>query len=160
LAFDPADVDAMKRPPRDPKAPLIDRSLIWRIVYVSVLMALGTFGLFFYEIAAGSSLETARAVAVNAIVLFEVAYLFNCRHLTNSSFNRRALFGNLAVWWGIAAVIAFQLLFTHWPVMNSLFHVAPLDMWMWLRTIAASFVLLLLVECEKAVSRKLVGAVA
>ena len=74
----------MKRPPRDPKAPLIDRCLVWRIIYVSVLMALGTFGLFFYEIAAGSSLETARAVAVNAIVFFEVAYLFNSRHLSDS----------------------------------------------------------------------------
>lgn len=160
LAFDPADVDAMKRPPRDPKAPLIDHSLVWRIIYVSVLMSLGTFGLFFYEISAGSSLETARAVAVNAIVFFEVAYLFNCRHLTNSSFNRRALFGNPVAWWGIAAVVAFQLLFTYYPLMNSLFHVAPLDMWMWLRTLAASLVLLLLVECEKAVSRKFVGAVA
>jgi magnesium-transporting ATPase (P-type) len=160
LAFDPADVDAMKRPPRDPKAPLIDHSLVWRIIYVSVLMALGTFGLFFYEVAAGSSLETARAVAVNAIVFFEVAYLFNCRHLTNSSFNRRALFGNPVAWWGIAAVVALQLLFTYVPLMNSLFHVAPIDTWMWLRTLAASLVLLLLVECEKAVSRKLVAAVA
>ena len=64
LAFDPVDVDAMKRPPRDPKSPLIDRSLVWRIVYVSVLMAFGTFGLFYYELWTGSSLEVARAVAV------------------------------------------------------------------------------------------------
>ena len=44
--------------------------------------------------------------------------------------------------------------------MNSLFHVAPIDTWMWLRMLAASLVLLLLVEGEKAVSRKLVAAVA
>ncbi len=160
LAFDPVDVDAMTRPPRDPKAALIDPSLVWRIVYVSVLMAVGTFGLFFYEIAAGSSLETARAVAVNVIVFFEVAYLFNCRHLTNSCFNRSAFFGNPVAWWGIAAVVVLQLIFTYWPLMNAMFHVAPLDAWMWLRTLSASLVLLLLVEGEKAVSRKIGGAVA
>ncbi len=46
LAFDPVDRDVMLRPPRDPKSPLIDRSLVSRIVYVSLLMALGTFSLF------------------------------------------------------------------------------------------------------------------
>jgi len=160
LAFDPFELDAMKRPPRDPKAPLIDRPLVWRIVYVSVLMAIGTFGLFYYELWTGSSLEVARAVAVNVIVFFEVAYLFNSRHLTECTLNRRGLFGNPTIWWGIAAVVAFQAVFTYWPVMNSLFHVAPMDAWMWLRVLTASFGLLLLVEAEKAVARKSAGAIS
>jgi magnesium-transporting ATPase (P-type) len=160
LAFDPVDDDVMQRPPRDPKSPLIDRPLVWRIVYVSVLMALGTFGLFYYELWTGSSLEVARAVAVNVIVFFEVAYLFNTRHLVECTLNRRGLLGNPVVWWGIAAVVAFQVIFTYWPVMNSLFHVAPMDAWMWLRVLAASFGLLILVEAEKAVARKFASASA
>jgi len=154
LAFDPVDADVMKRLPRDPKSPLIDRSLVWRIAYVSVLMAFGTFGLFYYEVWTGSTLEVARAVAVNVIVFFEVAYLFNTRHLVECTLNRRGLFGNPVVWWGIAAVVAFQMIFTYWPVMNSLFHIAPMDAWMWLRVLAASLGLLLFVEAEKAVARK------
>ena len=160
LAFDPVDPDVMLRAPRDPKSPLIDRSLVWRIVYVSVLMALGTFGLFFYELEAGSSLEVARAVAVNVIVFFEVMYLFNSRHLSGSILNRRGFFGNRIIWWGIVAVIASQLLFTYWPVMNSLFRVAPLDTWMWLRVLGAAILLFLLVESEKALSKKLAVATA
>jgi len=160
LAFDPVDVDVMKRPPRDPKSPLIDRPLVWRIAYVSVLMAFGTFGLFYYELWTGSSLEVARAVAVNVIVFFEVAYLFNTRHLIECTLSRRGLFGNPVVWWGIAAVIAFQVIFTYWPVMNSLFHVAPMDAWMWLRVLAAAFGLLLFVEAEKAVARRFASASA
>lgn len=155
LAFDPADPDAMSLPPRDPKSSLIDRGLVWRIVYVSVLMALGTFGLFFYELKVGASLQAARAVAVNAIVLFEVAYLFNSRHLTNSIINRRGFFGNSVTWWGIGAVVLFQMVFTYWPVANSLFEVKPLDIWMWLRVAAAAVALLLVVEAEKAASRRL-----
>jgi len=155
LAFDPVERDIMQQPPRDPQAPLIDRNLVWRICYVSVLISLGTFGLFFYERQLGSSLEIARSVAVNAIVFFEVAYVFNCRHLSESVLDRRGFFENKIVWWGVAAVVVFQIVFTYWPVMNSLFHVAPLDAWMWLRVLAASAVLLLLVEAEKAVARRL-----
>jgi magnesium-transporting ATPase (P-type) len=32
LAFDPVEQDIMRQPPRDPQSPLIDRSLLWRIV--------------------------------------------------------------------------------------------------------------------------------
>ncbi|MEZ6061396.1 MAG: cation-transporting P-type ATPase [Planctomycetaceae bacterium] len=155
LAFDPIDHDVMHQPPRNPKSPLVDRLLIWRIVYVSILMAAGTFGLFFFEVRAGHSVQVARAVAVNVIVFFEVAYLFNSRHLTDSILNRAGLFGNSVSWWGVAAVLVFQSLFTYWPLANSLFEVQPLTRWMWMRVAAASAALLLLVEAEKAVSRRL-----
>lgn len=154
LAFDPVEPNIMQQPPRNPHAPLIDRSLVWRITYVSVLISLGTFGLFFYELQLGSSEEVARSVAVNAIVFFEVAYVFNSRHLTESVLNRRGFLGNRVVWWGIAAVVIFQIVFTYWPVMNSLFHVAPLDAGMWLRVFGASLVLMFLVETEKAIGRR------
>jgi len=154
LAFDPVDIDTMARPPRDPKAALIDRHLVWRVVYVSILMAAGTFGLFFYERALNSSLEVARAVAVNAIVFFEVAYLLNSRHLSESILNKRGILGNRIVWWGITAVVVFQLAFTYSPMMNTLFQVAPLDQWMWVRVLGAALILLLIVEAEKAVTRR------
>jgi hypothetical protein len=48
---------------------------------------------------------------------------------------------------------------SHWPVMNSLFEVEPLNTWMWSRVLGAAFVLLLLVEGEKAFSRRLAVAV-
>ena len=155
LAFDPVDAGIMRLPPRDPRSPLIDIGLVWRIVYVSVLIALGTFGLFGYEQRLGSSEEVARSVAVNAIVMFEVVYVFNCRRLRDSVLNRQGFLGNRAVWWGIAAVIVFQLLFTYWPVMNSLFDVGPLDGWMWARVLGASLLLMVLIELEKLLARKL-----
>lgn len=158
LAFDPVEEDIMRQPPRNPQAPLIDAHLVWRIVYVSILISLGTFGLFFYELKNGSSLETARSIAVNAIVFFEVAYLFNSRHLTDSVLNRRGLLGNQIVWYGIGAVVLFQGIFTYWPVMNSLFEVAPMSAWMWMRVISVSIILMLLVELEKKTGKKMLNA--
>ncbi len=65
------------------------------IVYVSKTIYLSVS---FYELEAGSSHEVARAVVVNAIVLFEVAYLFNSRHLSESILNRRGFSGNQIAW--------------------------------------------------------------
>ncbi len=143
----------MSRPPRDPTAPLIDRFLVWRIVYVSALMAVATFGLFYYELELGASLEAARATAVNAIVFFEVAYLFNSRHLTNSVINRHGLFGNRIVWYGVLSVVVLQLLFTYWPTANRLFEVAPITAAMWLRIVGTAVLLFLIVEGEKLFNR-------
>lgn len=127
LAFDPVEADTMSKPPRQPDAPLIDQVLVWRIIFVSALMAAGTFGLFFYELSLGTELDVARTVAVNAIVFFEVFYLFNTRSLTDSILNRQGLFGNAIVLFGVVAVVIFQVLFTYWPVMHLVFHTAPLE---------------------------------
>src|SRR5581483_5410037 len=113
LAFEPVEADTMSTPPRRPDAPLIDHVLVWRIIFVSALMAAGTFGLFFYELSLGTGLDVSRTVAVNAIVFFEVFYLFNTRSLTDSILNRQGLCGNPIVLLGIAAVVVFQVLFTY-----------------------------------------------
>lgn len=153
LAFDPVDRNVMKRPPRDPRQALIDRPVLWRIIYVSILMGTGIFLLFFYEIGQGRSEEVARCVAVNAMVFFEVVYVFNTRRFEDSVINLAGLTGNRIIWMGVAVVVAFQMLFTYWPGSHRLFDVEPLDLGMWIRVLGAAVTLFLLVEGEKAISR-------
>ena len=58
----------MQRPPRPPKAPILDGVLIGRIVLVGALLLAGAFGLFEYAQRTGHSLAEARTVAVNVFV--------------------------------------------------------------------------------------------
>ena len=155
LAFEPVEQGTMKLPPRKPDALIIEPYLIWRIVMVSVVMALGTFGLFSYERVQGASIEASRTVAVNAIVFFEIFYVFNTRYLTDSVLNMKGLFGNRIILIGAAVVIVLQIVFTYWPVLNNLFRTQPIDLWSWLRIIAASAVIFFIVEGEKTIIRKL-----
>src|SRR5690606_1251481 len=39
LAFEPAEAGLMQRPPRDPRQPLLSGLLLWRIVFVSLLLS-------------------------------------------------------------------------------------------------------------------------
>lgn len=149
LVFEPKEHDLMGRPPRDPKHPLLNVSLLRRIGLVSLIMLAGAFWLFSWELKAeGATEAAARTAVINVIVLVEIAYLFNCRSLRDSVF----AIGWFTNWWAIGgsmAMLAAQLLFTYTPVMNSLFHTAPIAAGAWLRIAAVASVAFVAVEIEK-----------
>ncbi|NUJ81181.1 HAD-IC family P-type ATPase [Methylocystis sp. FS] len=151
LAFEPPTKGVMLRPPRPSGEPILSRYFVWRIVFVSFLMLIATFGLYELEKARGMGLDSARTVAVNTLVACEVAYLFNARFLSESSLSWKGLFGSRAVLISVAIVVALQALFTYAPFMQALFNTTPLDLEIWWHIAGASVVLFLLVEVEKAI---------
>ncbi|WP_295420748.1 cation-transporting P-type ATPase [Sulfurovum sp.] len=155
LAFEPPEPDVMHRPPRDAKAPIIDSYLLWRILFVSLILMAGTFGLFIWEEQNGATIEHARTVAVNTLVIFEVFYLFNARYIHASSFSLQGLTGNRYVLYAIALLLLLQAALTYLPAMNTLFGTAPLEPQVWLRIIAVASTLFFLVELEKYMVRKI-----
>jgi len=154
LAFEPTESGAMRRPPRDPAAPLLNGFMIWRIAFVSLLMVGATLGLFLWEQSVGGTLEQSRTVAVNALVVAEVFYLLSSRYLFDSVLNREGLLGNRFVPLSILLVLFFQLLFTYLPLMERFFHTAPIGGDAWLRIFAAALLIFALVELEKWVMRR------
>lgn len=154
LAFEPSEQRVMRRPPRKAHEPMLTLGLIWRVTFVSFILMGGTFGLFLWEIEQGVSIEHARTVAVNTLVMFEVFYLFNSRYITAPVFNWAGLTGNRYVLIAIGLLIIFQLAFTYLPPMQTLFGTTAIDLEMWLRILAVSSSVLFLVELEKAVVRR------
>ena len=154
LVFEPAESDVMRRRPRDVHAPMLSGFMTWRILFVSVLMVLGTFGLFLWERTHGTGIEAARTVAVNALVIAEIFYLFNTRYLSAPVLNRDGLLGNRYVLIAVGAVIFFQLLFTYLPLMQHFFATAPIGVEAWLRIIGVGILIFLAVEAEKAFIRR------
>ena len=149
LVFEPKERDLMARPPRDPKRPLLTFPLLMRTGLVSLILLVGAFWLFFWELrTAGASEPAARTAVVNVIVLVEIAYLFSCRSLNHSVF----AVGWFTNWWAITgslAMLGAQLLFTYAPVMNRLFHSAPIEAESWLRIVGVAAVAFVAVEIEK-----------
>ena len=149
LAFEPPEQNVMRRPPRGAQEPMLTPYLIWRIAFVSVILMIGTFGLFIWEMERGVSIERARTVAVNTLVMFEIFYLFNSRYITDSVFNWAGLTGNRYVLIAIGILIIFQLGFTYLAPMQSLFGTAAIDFSVWLRILVVASSVLFLVELEK-----------
>jgi magnesium-transporting ATPase (P-type) len=149
LAFEPAEADVMRRPPRPPREPLVTGMLGWSIAYVSGLMMAVTFAAFQWELARGSSTEIARTAAVNVLVASELVVLFAVRRFTASAFTRHVFSGNPVALWMSALLIVLQLAFTYAPPLQQLFQTAALDGRSWLVILALSALLLLAVEAGK-----------
>lgn len=147
----------MRRPPRAPAEPILTRFLWWRVALVSLVMVAVTFGLFVWERENGASIESARTVAVNALVMLEVFYLFTTRFLDRSVLNRDGLLGSRYVWISIVGVLLLQLAFTYAPWMETVFHTRPVGAESWVRIIVFSSSVLFIVELEKWFMRRLRG---
>jgi calcium-translocating P-type ATPase len=152
LAFEPAERDIMRRPPRRPNAPVLDAVLIERVVLVGALMLLGAFGMFLLALERGLMMAEARTIAVNVFVAIEMAYLFNCRSLT-LPLHRVVAFSNPWVWWGAGLTLLLQLVFTYSPLFHSAFGTAPISLRAWLEISALALVALGCVEVEKHLRR-------
>jgi magnesium-transporting ATPase (P-type) len=155
LAFEPTEARVMRRPPRDPHEPLLTGFMLWRIGFVSVLLVIAPLGLFLWETGRGATLEEARTVAVNALVVGEIFYLFNSRYLHQSSLSREGLLGSRPVLVTSAILLALQLALTYWPPLQQLMGAAPIGVADWGLFALAGFTVFLLVELEKAVWRQL-----
>ncbi|MHC1768241.1 MAG: cation transporting ATPase C-terminal domain-containing protein [Verrucomicrobiia bacterium] len=64
------------------------------------------------------------------------------------------IFSNLWVIGGVLAMTAAQLLFTYAPVMNNLFHSAPISGSAWLKIIASGLLVFIAVELKKTLDRR------
>ena len=133
--------------------PLLSAFMIWRILFVSLIMVTGSFGLFLWERSLGTSIEEARTVTVNTLVMFEIFYVFNSRYLHNSELNLHGLFGNRLVWLAILLIIILQTAFTYWQPMQVLFGTVAIDAHTWQMIVAVASSVFILVEIEKSFIR-------
>ncbi|MGE0774356.1 MAG: HAD-IC family P-type ATPase [Sphingomonadaceae bacterium] len=155
LAFEPTEPGVMQRQPRERGAPLLSPFLLWRVVLVSVLFAAVTLGIFFYTLDQGRSLEVARTMVVNMFIVAEIFYLFNVRYLHMTSLTWRGALGTPAVLIAITILVLGQALFTYAPFMNAIFNSRPLTMADLALLVLAGGGLMLLLEVEKHVMRRL-----
>jgi magnesium-transporting ATPase (P-type) len=133
--------------------------MLWRVGFVGLLLLLGAGLLFLQEQARGeTTLEFARTVAVNALVMGEIFYLLNVRFLHRPAYTSEGLLGSPAVLIAIGICLGFQVLFTHVPFMNFLFGTEPLDAEAWMRCAAAGLLVFVAVELEKLVFRRRIQA--
>lgn len=157
LAFEPAEKDVMKRPPRAVREPLLSRFFVWRITFASLLIMLGTVLLFEVKLFETQDVHAARTVAVATLVAAEICYLLNSRFTFASSLRLDILTANRAVMISIVTVVFAQIGFTYLPFMNALFGSRPLPVDVWLPIVTVGAGVFAFVEFEKMVVRRWTG---
>ena len=118
LAFEPAELGIMDRPPRDRDVSILGGSFLRRVIFVSLLLGGSTLGLFLWELKRGMPLELARTLAVTNLVFGQMFYLFNSRFLYKSSLSIKGLFSNKVAWGAVLLLAVLQLIFVYVPLLN------------------------------------------
>ncbi len=154
LAFEPAERGIMARAPRPPGEALLSGFLIWRVLLVSLLMMAAALGLFLWELEQGTGLETARTMAVSAIVVAEMFYLLNSRFITAPVLSRAGFSGNRVLLAALGVCLLLQLAYVYLPLLQPVFGTAPLGAADWLKVLAAGAVVFAGAELEKAWMRR------
>jgi magnesium-transporting ATPase (P-type) len=155
LAFEPSEPGVMKRKPRSMNEPILSGSLIWRIVLISTLFTIGVFGQFVLTQIQGLSLELSRTMTVNTLVAMEVFYMFSVRYSHSSALTWRGVLGTPVVLMSVGAVLALQLVFTYTPWMWLAFGTSPLTVQQGLQVLMFGVAVLLIIELEKWLRRRL-----
>jgi len=154
LAFEPPEHNVMRRPPRNPQEQLLSWFFAWRVAMISILIFAGAMGLFLWETSRGTSLETARTMAVSAVVVAEMFYLFSSRHVLHTALSREGLFGNPKVLISISVCTLLQLSFVYAPPMQKIFGSTALGTDEWLLVLLAGAMVLVATELEKLLIRR------
>ncbi|MEX1154116.1 HAD-IC family P-type ATPase [Parvibaculum sp.] len=155
LAFEPTEPNAMGRPPRPAGQRLLSGRLLWRVLFVSVLMVVGTFGIYAWAMKRSLPVETARTMVVNALVVMEIFYLFSVRYVHGTSFTWRGVLGTPIVLIGVVTVTMAQFAFTYLPPLQAIFGSRALALTDGLVIVAMGAALLVVVEVEKRVAARL-----
>ncbi|WP_396586241.1 cation-translocating P-type ATPase [Bermanella sp. R86510] len=156
LAFEPTEPDAMNKMPRQRHEPLLNKSVVMRTVFVSLLFLVGIFAAWYWGIQQTQSQAYASTMAVNTLVAMELFYLFAVRYLDATSISFKGILGTPAVWLSVIGVIIAQSIFTYSPWVQSLFDSAALDWQAITFSIVAGILVLVVLELQKVIGRMFV----
>ena len=155
LAFEKADDDTMRRPPRPRHAALLTGALVWQVCFVGVLFVAAIFGIFILAVDRGDDIALAQTMAMNMVVVLEIAYLFLIRNSFGSALTWAALRATRAVWIATAIVVPAQIIVTYMPLVKDVFGTAAMSALDWLLVLSITLVFYLTVEIERQVRRYL-----
>ena len=126
IGMEPARKDLLDRSPRDPKEPILNRSLLGKIFGQGLLIGIATMTAFYLGYGSTRNAALATTMAFATLTLARLFHGFNCRG--QKSIFRLGLSSNpyslLAFAAGVVLLAAVLLL----PFLETLFQVAPLTL--------------------------------
>ena len=138
LAMGEGDRDVLKRPPRDPKEPILGRAQWTTIVLHSLALTAATFGALALA-RLGLDLDSRSVVTVTFLTLAfaQLWHVFNMRH-PKAGLLRNEITRNVWVWGALALCTVLLVVPAYWPPLAHILGLAPPDAAMWAIILAMS----------------------
>ena len=139
LGVEGAEKDIMKRDPTT--GDILNKNVIIKITVAGIVMAIGTLGLYVYQLSIGATTTKAMTVAFTMFVIYQLFNAYNSK--ANSNKKSTMLY--------LAIIISFvlQLLVIYIPYLQMIFRTSAIDLMDW--------VLIFIVACSILISHKIVN---
>jgi Ca2+-transporting ATPase len=151
LAAEPAETGVMKRPPRRPQESIFAHGLGVSIIWVGLLM--GMVSIFTQSWAIGTGIDRWQTMVFTVLCLSQLGNVLAIRSENESVF-KQGLLSNKPMLGALALTIGLQMATVYVPILNPIFHTAPLRLNELLLTLALSSIVFFAVETEKLIRRK------
>ncbi|MCE7874428.1 HAD family hydrolase [bacterium CPR1] len=151
LAFEPAEGDELKRPPRKTSEHVFDRIMTLRVVLSALVMALLGMLTFRWALDSGWEVDAARNLLLFLFVVLEIVQIGNARSEKRSAF-AIAPWTNPFLFFGSLLAFGLHLLAMVHPLGQRFLHTAPLDPGLALQVASLGLLLLLVMELQKLAS--------
>jgi magnesium-transporting ATPase (P-type) len=155
LAFEPTEENTMHRPPRSRGKPLLSGELVWHIVLVSILFLCGVYGVYSYAMDRGYSIELARTLVVNTLVVMEIFHLFFIRNIYGTSLTWKAVRGTKEVWLSVIVITLAQFAITYLPPLQVIFSTQSILFFDGVLIVGVGVALFAIIEIEKQIRIRL-----
>jgi magnesium-transporting ATPase (P-type) len=153
LAFEPAEGDELKHPPRPPNEPVFNLLMIERTVVAAVVIGGVSFAAYAWMLHAGWELDTARNGLLLLLVLFENVHIGNCRSEVRSAFDLSPLRSPILLAGTVLAQL-IHLAMMYLPIGQRLLRTEPVSLTIWLVLLALALSVLAVLELHKWLWRR------
>jgi magnesium-transporting ATPase (P-type) len=151
LAAEKAEGDELTRPPRSPREPLFDATMLRRVIISAAVMGGGGFAVFWWLLASGHSLETSRSMLLLLFVLYENFHTLSSRSERRSVLQRGLLDNPLL----LASILGAQILHvaaTYIPGLNETLGLTPFSLGDWTLLLIVASTVLVAMEIDRFVA--------
>ncbi len=156
LGMEPPEPDVMKRPPRPPKEPIINREMWWGIAVQSVLIAAATLAAFLIGLrwheGRADQVAAAQTLALSTLITAELLRAFTARS-ERVSLWRLGFLSNRNMLWAVGSSFLILLAIIYIPFLDPVFHTTFLTLPEWGLLLPLAFLPALGAEVTKALLR-------
>jgi Ca2+-transporting ATPase len=153
LVMDPPDGDEMQRRPVPRDDPLVDRSMLARVLLMAASAVAVTFGWFAWRLSVGADLALVRTETFTLLAMCQWFNLLNCQSARQSALQLGVL-KNPWLLGGLTLSVALQAAVLWTPWLQSMFHTVGLAPAALLPLVALASAVLWAEELRKALARR------
>ncbi len=156
LGFGRGEGDELRRPPRSPEEPIVDRTALALMIPPAATMSLFALGIVHWGIARGMPLADIQNVVLLMTVLFQNAYVL-CMRSEGRALYREPLLSNPWLLLGVLMALGLQLLATYWQPLRAVLETGPVAPEIFALCLAGMMLIVLVTEGTKLVVRRVYG---